>query len=73
MAVPKKRKSKSRRDMRRANHDRIDAPRLIECPECGELCLPHRVCPSCGNYRGREVIEVEEREGKPEREREREE
>ena len=62
MAVPKKRKSKSRRDMRRAHHDRIAAPRLSECPECGEPRLPHRVCPSCGNYKGREVVSVEEKE-----------
>ena len=62
MAVPKKRKSKSRRDMRRAQHDRISAPGLVECPNCGHLKLPHRVCPNCGTYRGRVVIEQEEAE-----------
>jgi large subunit ribosomal protein L32 len=68
MAVPKKRKSKSRRDMRRAHHDRISPPRLTECPECGELRIPHKVCPACGNYRGREVVVVEEKVSKRERE-----
>jgi large subunit ribosomal protein L32 len=59
MAVPKKRKSKSRRDMRRANHDRRSAPLLSPCPNCEELKLSHRVCPACGHYKGREVIAVD--------------
>ena len=59
MAVPKKRKSKSRRDMRRANHDRRTAPVLSPCSNCGELMLSHRVCPACGFYKGREVVAVE--------------
>jgi large subunit ribosomal protein L32 len=59
MAVPKKRKSKSRRDMRRANHDRRSAPVLSPCPNCEELTLSHRVCPACGYYKGREVVAVE--------------
>jgi large subunit ribosomal protein L32 len=58
MAVPKKRKSKSRRDSRRANHDRISAPVLSPCPNCEELMLSHRVCPACGQYKGRTVVEV---------------
>ena len=58
MAVPKKRKSPSKRDSRRANHDKVAAPTLIPCPNCEELMVPHRVCPACGHYRGREVIEV---------------
>ncbi|NVB41641.1 50S ribosomal protein L32 [Pseudenhygromyxa sp. WMMC2535] len=60
MAVPKKRKSKSRRDMRRANHDRRSAPVLSPCPNCEELMLSHRVCPACGFYKGRQVVEVEQ-------------
>ena len=54
MAVPKQRQSKMRRDKRRAQHDRIVAPNLVRCPECGEPMLPHRACPSCGFYRTRE-------------------
>jgi len=30
------------------------------CPHCRERMLPHRVCPNCGYYRGREVIKREE-------------
>jgi large subunit ribosomal protein L32 len=55
MAVPKKRTSRTRRDKRRATH-KISAPRLNECPRCHSPRLPHRVCPTCGTYDGREVI-----------------
>ena len=54
MALPKKRVSKSRRGMRRS-HDRVAVPNVIFC-ECGEPKLPHRICPSCGTYKGRQYI-----------------
>lgn len=59
MAVPKKKKSKSRRDKRRAMTFRLDAPNLSTCPNCKAPVLPHRVCPTCGQYEGREYIKVE--------------
>ncbi len=55
MAVPKKKTSKSRRDMRRAHHA-LASVTSMECPNCGELKLPHHVCGSCGHYDGREVV-----------------
>ncbi len=55
MAVPKHKKSKSRRDMRRSQH-KIGAVQSSACPQCGEAKLPHRVCPTCGSYDGREVV-----------------
>ncbi len=58
MAVPKRRVSRSRRDKRRT-HDKLPSLHLVECPHCHALRLPHHVCPSCGYYRGVEVIEVE--------------
>jgi hypothetical protein len=30
------------------------------CPNCGDPKLPHRVCPTCGMYKGEQVVEVEE-------------
>ena len=57
MAVPKRKVSKSRRDMRRA-HDALPAPAYAECPNCGELKRPHHVCNTCGYYRDREVVEA---------------
>jgi large subunit ribosomal protein L32 len=59
MAVPKRRTSRSKRDKRRA-HDALAPPARSRCPQCKEPKLPHRVCPNCGTYRGREVIETEE-------------
>ena len=63
MAVPKQRQSKMRRDMRRSQHDKIEAPNLGRCPSCGEPRLPHRACKSCGYYgknKNREGIKYEE-------------
>lgn len=59
MAVPKKKKSKAKRDTRRA-HDRAKLPGAVSCPQCHEPVLPHHVCPECGTYRGRTIIETEE-------------
>ena len=58
MAVPKRRKSSSRRDMRRAQHDKVAAPNIIPCPSCSAPMVPHRVCPSCGQYRGRKLVQA---------------
>jgi len=58
MAVPKKKVSKSRRNMRRS-HDSLNASVYNECPNCGELKRPHHVCGECGHYDGREVTDVE--------------
>jgi len=55
MAVPKKRTSSARRDKRRANH-KAGKPTLNSCPRCHSPRLPHRVCPTCGTYAGREVV-----------------
>ena len=59
MAVPKAKTTKSRRNMRRS-HDALVAPARSNCPQCGEAKSPHRVCPNCGTYRGREVIRTDE-------------
>jgi large subunit ribosomal protein L32 len=58
MAVPKKKTTPSRRNMRRSHHA-LGANASHECPNCGELKRPHHVCNACGYYDGREVVEVE--------------
>jgi large subunit ribosomal protein L32 len=58
MAVPKKRTSQARRNQRRA-HQALGKLGLVACPNCGELHMPHRVCPECGYYNGRSVVAVE--------------
>ena len=59
MAVPKKKTSKSKRDMRRA-HDGLTAPGISTCSNCGEPKAPHHVCGSCGFYKGKEVVSKDE-------------
>jgi large subunit ribosomal protein L32 len=58
MPNPKRRHSKRRTSNRRA-HDHLTAYSLAECPHCHEKKLPHRACPKCGYYHGREVIDTE--------------
>ena len=58
MPNPKRRHSKTRTSKRRAN-DYLKIKSLSLCPNCGAQKAPHRVCPECGQYRGREVIEVD--------------
>jgi large subunit ribosomal protein L32 len=58
MAVPKQRQSHSRTHKRRSQH-KITTPALSRCPRCHEPRLPHRVCPNCGTYAGREVVSLE--------------
>lgn len=55
--LPKRKLSKGRRDRRRA-HDHLTAMNLVQCSQCGEMRPSHTVCPNCGNYQGREVIEM---------------
>ena len=55
--LPKRKVSKGRRDRRRA-HDALKARNLTTCTNCGSMRLPHTVCPECGYYKGREVIEI---------------
>lgn len=52
MPVPRRRHSKSRRDKART-HKKLHAKSANNCKNCGEVKLPHRICPKCGTYRGR--------------------
>jgi len=59
MAVPKRKTSPSKRNMRRSHHA-LKVQAHSECPNCGELKRPHHVCPACGHYDGREVARVQD-------------
>jgi len=61
MANPKSRHSRMRQAKRRA-HWKGATPNTSECPECKEPQLSHTVCPSCGTYNSRKVIEVVEKD-----------
>jgi large subunit ribosomal protein L32 len=58
--VPKRKTSKSKRNMRRSHH-RLAIPSLSACPDCGEMKQQHIVCPYCGMYKGRQVITIKEK------------
>lgn len=63
MAVPKRRTSHAKQGHRRSHH--AITPRQVQyCRKCNEPVLPHRVCPNCGFFQGREVVAAEE-ETKP--------
>ncbi len=49
MAVPKFKTSKSKKRKRRT-HDKIEAPTLSRCLNCGLSTPPHSVCQACGHY-----------------------
>ena len=55
--LPKKKYPKSRRGKRRS-HLGVAVPTLMDCQQCHSKKLPHHVCPTCGSYNGREVIEI---------------
>ncbi|MDO5754922.1 MAG: 50S ribosomal protein L32 [Tissierellia bacterium] len=59
MAVPKRRTSKTRKNKRRASSYKLPLVTIHTCPNCHEPKLPHRVCKSCGHYKGEEVLAVE--------------
>lgn len=53
-AVPARRVSKTRKNKRRSSYKKA-TPTLVKCTNCGEMIAPHRVCPACGFYKGKEV------------------
>jgi ribosomal protein L32 len=59
MAVPKRKHSQARKNKRRSNVWKLEAPAFSRCVQCGELKTPHRVCGSCGYYKGRQIVQVE--------------
>ena len=63
MAVPF-RKVSNTRGRKRRTHYKISENVVANCPKCGETVRPHRVCPNCGTYKGKTVVEVKEKEEK---------
>ena len=65
MIVPKGKVSKARRNSRKACW-KVSTPSIVECPQCHEPKVPHRVCSKCGYYNGEQkvVVEKEKKETK---------
>ncbi|HXW86201.1 MAG TPA: 50S ribosomal protein L32 [Candidatus Bathyarchaeia archaeon] len=57
MPVPKRKRSRTRRDKRFANKGIIPQT-FAHCPSCSKPCVPHVVCQFCGHYKGVQVVKV---------------
>ncbi|MDD7736246.1 MAG: 50S ribosomal protein L32 [Bacilli bacterium] len=57
MAVPFRRTSKTTKRMRRT-HFKLSVTGLTKCSNCGATIVSHRVCPECGYYDGKQVVDV---------------
>ena len=67
MAVPKRKTTPSRRNMRRS-HDALTVPHVIEDKDSGEFRRPHHIDLKTGMYKGRQVLIRKEKEADEEEE-----
>lgn len=58
MAVPKRKTSKMKKRQRKGAN-RYEGVQANFCTNCGAASTPHRVCPNCGQYNGRQILTVE--------------
>ena len=63
MAHPKRQHS-TQRSRKRRTHWKLDVPELQSCGNCQKPIVPHRVCPFCGFYKGKQVVEIVAKEKK---------
>ncbi len=61
MPVPKKRRSKSKKRIKGACW-KIETPNLRPCPSCGAMTLSHQVCSMCGQYKGRQIVALKQKD-----------
>lgn len=59
MAVPKRKTSKMRKNQRKGQI-KATLAQVQDCPSCGAAQQTHRVCGSCGKYKGRQVLTIAE-------------
>ena len=55
MPVPKRKRSRARRDSRFANKG-IAIQQFAECRNCKAALMPHQACKECGHYKGKKVL-----------------
>lgn len=59
MAVQQRRVSKTRKNKRRS-HMHLDPVSVTRCAHCNKLISLHMVCPYCGYYKGKQIINFSE-------------
>jgi large subunit ribosomal protein L32 len=57
MAEPKKKLTRTRSGNRRS-HRRLTVVKASKCQNCGAPVVPHRICKTCGFYKGKQVIDI---------------
>jgi len=57
MPVARQRHTKARRDRARV-FLKLKTRKLVECSNCKKEIIPHKVCPKCGYYKGKEVVDT---------------
>lgn len=57
MPVPKRKRSRARRDSRFANKG-LKVQAFSTCSQCQEPLAPHQACKHCGYYKGRKVLKT---------------
>ncbi|MDR0291978.1 MAG: 50S ribosomal protein L32 [Elusimicrobium sp.] len=65
MPNPKRKHTRSRRDLRRSKNSKLEPVTLVACSNCGAMRKPHNICPACGFYKDKVVKAVAKKE-KPE-------
>ena len=63
MAHPKRKQSRMKRHQRKAANA-YEGVQATFCTKCQAPVAPHRVCPVCGNYGGKQVVDVATEETK---------
>ncbi|ACC98212.1 Ribosomal protein L32 [Elusimicrobium minutum Pei191] len=62
MPNPKRKHTRSRRDLRRSQNSKLEPVALVSCSNCGAARKPHNICPSCGFYKDKVVVAVAKKE-----------
>lgn len=55
MPVPKRKRSRARRDKRFANKG-MQVKAVTACNNCQAAIMPHQACQQCGFYKGKKVL-----------------
>ena len=60
MGLPGQRRGRTSK-RNRAAHFALKRIKLAKCGKCSEMMMSHKVCPTCGTYRGRDVLHLQEK------------